>query len=64
MIILFLLIILILTTVWFMICNEPCQRWYCTHKRKDHKFKYWSGSHEWSIADCSIYDCNCTEFLD
>lgn len=59
-----LLIILILVIVWSMTRNELCKRWYCRHKRKDHTFKYWEGSHEWSIADCKIYDCSCTEFLE
>lgn len=61
---LLILVALILIAVWFITRNELCERWYCRHKRKDHTFKYWKRSHEWSIGDCKIYDCNCTEFVD
>lgn len=61
---LLLLIVLILIIVYLMTRNELCKRYQCGHKRKDHTFKYWEGSHDWSISDCKIPLCICMEFLD
>lgn len=60
MIISFLAMVLILGIVWVMTRNEICQRWYCRHKRKDHK-EYCV---QYQGCSCSEYGCACPAFLD
>lgn len=43
--------------------DEKCERWYCRHKRKEHKFKIYKITWEWGNDKCKAYDCSCPEFL-
>jgi hypothetical protein len=64
MITLLILIVAILILVLLMTRNDVCDRWYCRHKRKEHKFNFYKLTWEWGLGKCKIYDCNCPEFLE
>lgn len=64
MIFFIILIPLILFIVWFTTRYTICERWYCRHKRKEHKFNFYKLTWEWGIGECKTYDCQCPEFLE